>query len=179
MQTLSTLCFPVFRCLIVASVSFFWCFSFFLCFCFLYVTLCVSVCMCGTSGTYIVIIINQLINQVWLPFLPSSPAISDYEQPLLSLLTCKVLGSKKVVVVVKELQLQKEGGSVLTLTFFRIVHVKNSLLLVNKLIQFYERSLFPHENKSVIIAPFDCPLVVPENSTCLPHCRGIELLPSP
>ena len=72
--------------------------------------------MCGTSGTYIVIIINQLITQVWLPYLPSSPALSDYEEPLLSLLTCKVLGTKKVVVVVKEL-LQKGGGSVLTLTF--------------------------------------------------------------
>ena len=73
--------------------------------------------MCGTSGTYIVIIIiNQLITQVWLPYLPSSPALSDYEEALLSLLTCKVLGTKKVVVVVKEL-LQKGGGSVLTLTF--------------------------------------------------------------
>lgn len=103
--------------------------------------------MYGTSGTNIAIIINQLINQVWLPFLPSSPALSDYEQPLLSLLTCKVLGSKKVVVVVKELQLKKGGGSILTLTFFRIVHVKNSLPLVNKLIQFYERSLFPMKTK--------------------------------
>ena len=86
-------------------------------FLYIYVRLCVSVCMCGTSGTYIVIIINQLINQVWQPFLPSPPALSDYEEPLLSLLTCKVLGSKKVVVVVKELQLQERGGSVLTLTF--------------------------------------------------------------
>ena len=138
-------------------------------------------CIRGTSGTYIVTIINQLINQVWLPFLPSSPAISDYEQPLLSLLTCKVSGSKKVVVVVKELQLQKGGGSVLTLTFFRIVHVKNSLPLVNKVINLHNfmSVAFSHENKSVIIVPFDCPLVVPENSTCLPYCRGIELLPSP
>lgn len=139
--------FPLFNSGILSLLLVLHVFFFSSVFFFLYLALCVSVCMCGTSGTYIVIIINQLINQVWLPFLPSSPAISDYEQHLLSLLTCKVLGSKKVVVVVKELQLQKGGGSVLTLTFFWIVHVKNSLLLVNKLIQFYERSLFPMKTK--------------------------------